>query len=325
MHHIRNGVISLLIILLLSAMLSAQTKSHTLNFKPYLGINTGTTEYIMDLKDGDGYFLKSQLEFPLDQTMIGGEVELKLKPGTQQEWAFYFGYYTNIADPSGIMYDNDWWNIRTGLTEKISYTESDVEGKNSIFLVELDKMVLIGKKGSLSLTGGFRYQKIDQDIIGFKGWQLDPENNYEPFNFDVPDIEALTYEITYKLPNGGFRINYFLNEKITFQSRIAYTRALISDLDDHVLRFKTSESDITGNGLLTDFGVRMDFGPQPGKGLFVELVGDLTYISASGTSTQSWYGDDPAAEGDETGESVTVPHEVNTTQFRIGLAIGLGL
>jgi len=323
MRNIRNGVTSIILILLLNSIISAQSKPYTINYKPYLGLSWGKTEYILNLKDINGFFLKSQLEFPLDQTMFGGEMEYIISPGTPKEWILNFGIFTNINNPSSKMFDHDWTNLRTGIEEKISYTESNADGKNNILLFELDKMVLIGKKGSLSLSGGYKYQKIEQDIIGFKGWQLDQDGI--KIEFDFPDIEALTYEVTYKMPNVGFRINYFLNNKISLQSRIAYTRALITDLDDHVLRFKRSESDITGNGLLADFGFRMDLGPQPGKGLFVELVGDLTYISASGTSTQSWYGDDPAAEGDETGESATVPHEINTTQFRIGLVVGLGL
>lgn len=324
MRYIRFGLISILSFLITVSSSFAQTKPYSLNFKPYFGINSGKTEYIMKLKDTQGNFVKSQLEFPLDQTMFGGDVELKFLPGTQKEWAFKFGYYTNISDPTGKMFDHDWWNIRTGLDEKISYTESDVEGKNSILLVEIDKLILIGSKGSLSLSGGFRHQKIDQEIYGFDGWWLD-ENGIK-HDVSDPYINGLSYEITYNLPNVGFRINYFLNQELTFTTRMAYTRAIISDFDDHILRFKTTESDIKGNGLLADFAVRLDLGPIPVKGLFVELDGNLTYINASGTSTQSWYGDDPAGEGDETGQVFTdIPHEINTTQFRFGIVVGLGL
>lgn len=329
MKNFRIVLISAIITLFLSNPLSAQTKPYSLNFKPYIGLSSGKTEYIIDIKipyEGLIYFVKSQLEFPLDQTMIGGEVELKLSPGTQREWAFTVGLYTQVNDLAGKMYDHDWTNYPDRIYRKISYTESDAEGKNNILLVEIDKMVLIGKRGSLSLTGGFRYQNIDQDIIGFKGWQLDPDNSYEPFSFDVPNIEALTYEVIYKLPNAGFRIQYYINNKINLRSRIAYTRAFISDFDDHKLRFKTTESDITGNGLLADFGLRMNFGPTPGKGFFIEFDGDFTYIKASGTSTQSWYGNDPAGDDDETGEvHIGIPHEINTTQFRVGLVLGLGI
>ena len=135
MNHIRISIISIIIILLLSGILTAQSKPYSLNFKPYFGINSGKTEYIMKLKDTQGNFVKSQLEFPLDQTMFGGDVELKLLPGTQKEWAFKFGYYTNISDPTGKMFDHDWTNLRTGSVEKFSYTESDVEGKNSILVI----------------------------------------------------------------------------------------------------------------------------------------------------------------------------------------------
>jgi len=326
MRHIRISIISIILILIFSTILTAQSKSYSLNIKPYFGLNSGKTEYIMDINEyfeGFTYIVKSQLEYPLDQTMFGGELELKLLPGSPREWAFNFAYYTNLSDPSGKMYDHDWWNFRTGIVEKISYTESDAEGKNNIFLVEIDKLILIGKKGSISLSGGFRYQKIEQDIFGFKGWQLDQDGVIH--EFEDPETNGLYYKITYKLPNAGFKINYFINQQLTFQSRIAYSRAYISDFDHHILRFKTSESDLNGNGLLVDFAVRMDFGSTPGKGLFVELDGNLTNISGSGTSTQTWYDDDPAGEGDETGLSVLVPHEINTTQFRFGIAVGLGL
>ncbi|MFH2049153.1 MAG: omptin family outer membrane protease, partial [bacterium] len=310
----------------LCTITSAQTKSYALNFKPYLGLNSGKTDYVIDIKipyEGYIYFLKSQLEFPLDQTMIGGSAELKLQSGTKREWVLNLGFYTNVNDPNGKMYDHDWWNIRTGMTEKFSYTESKSEGNNNIFLVEIDKLIIISKKVNISISGGFKYQKIEQEIYGFSGWQFDLDSIH--FDIDSPDIHGLSYEVAYKLPNAGFKINYFLNQKLTFYSRIAYTRAIISDFDDHLLRFKTTESSINGNGLLADFGLHMDFGPTPGKGFFVEFNGDFTYIKASGTSTQSWYGDDPAGEEDETGQSVSgIPHEISTTQFRLGLVLGLG-
>jgi len=327
MKNIRVVIISMIITLFFNNALSAQTKPYSVNFKPYFGLNSGKTDYTMDLKYPDGgftYFLKSQLEFPLDQTMVGGEVELKLQPGTQREWAFAVGFCTHANDPSGIMYDHDWTNYPSRIYEKVSYTESDAKGKNYILMVALDKLMLIGNKGSISLSGGFKYQKIEQDIYGLKGWQLDLDG--VKFEFDIPDVHGLFYEITYKLPNAGFRINYFLNQKLSFNSRIAYTRALITDFDDHLLRFKTTESEITGNGLLADFGLRMDFGNIPGRGLFIEFDGDFTYIKASGTSTQSWYGDDPLSEEDDTGQILTgIPHEISTTQFRIGLVLGLGI
>ncbi|MFH2049622.1 MAG: omptin family outer membrane protease, partial [bacterium] len=253
-------IISIILILVLCTITSAQTKSYALNFKPYFGLNSGKTEYIMDLKYPDGgftYFFKSQLEFPLDQTMFGCEIEYIISPGTPQEWAFTVGFYTQANDPSGIMYDHDWTNYPSRIYEKISYTESNAKGKNNILLVEFDKTVLIGKKGSLSISGGYKYQKIEQDIYGLKGWQIDLDGiKYE---FEIPDTNGLYYEITYKLPNVGFRFNYFLNQKLNFNSRIAYTRAIISDFDDHLLRFKTTESSINGNGLLADFGLHMDF------------------------------------------------------------------
>ncbi len=326
MRHFRFGIISILLILIIVSSSIAQSKQFSLSFKPYIGFNSGKTEYIMELKDIMGNFLKSQLEFPLDQTMVGGEIDLKILPGTNSEIGFTIGYYTNLNDPSGKMYDHDWWNFRTGSIEKFSYTESDVEGTNNIMLVEVDKLVLLNENGSLSLTGGFKYQKIEQEIFGINGWQLDPDNDWEPFEFNLPDINALYYEITYKLPNIGFRVDYNIVQALSLQSRIAYTRAFITDYDNHKLRFKQTDADITGNGVLADFTVHWNFESMPLKGLFVELSGDVTSIKATGKSTQSWYGDDPVEDGDETDQVFDgIPHEINTTQYRFGIAVGMGL
>ena len=183
--------------------------------------------------------------------------------------------------------------------------------------------VLQERQYSLDLWGGFRYQKIEQNIIGYEGWQIDTDGA----RHTVSGIErGIYYRVTCKSPHLGLRSNVELGPHTDISAKAAFALVWASDFDDHLLRNKTATADITGHGFISGVSLRHQMPSTGTMQPFFELVGELVYLHASGGQTQSWYGDDPASpDDDDTGTSLSgIPHEINSQQVSIGLRVGLG-
>jgi len=294
----------------------------------------GKTEYVMDINqldsDGARYLLKSQLEFPLDVPLFGAEFTLDLLRGQQRTWQFSLGIWTNLTDPNGTMYDSDWSNLETDTYEMFSYTESDAEMSSVLLHARAGRVIHHTPATDVLLYGGLHFQNINQDVIGFKGWQLDELANR--YYFDIENVKGIEYEVTYLMPHAGLAIAQTFTPSITAGAHAAYAAVFVSDFDDHVLRYKTAEADITGNGLLAGLDFTVDIGRNRGRQTFISFTGDLILVRASGAQTQTWYEDELGFDPD-TGETVVrvekgttltgLPHDINTTQFHAGLMFGV--
>lgn len=305
---------------------------------PQILQNFGYTEYIMDMffpfAQGD-YCLKSQLEFPLDVVTAGVAVGLHSTRDTLFAWSFEAGYFSSANDPGGIMKDHDWetvWRIigpdtviYWGQVEKISYTESPAIMKSFLITAEGFLRVLHRRHFGLDVWGGFRYQKIEQDIIGYEGWQL---LRHSAVARDAPirgADSAIYYRVTYKAPHLGLRSTLKLGQHIDLNAGAAFALVWASDFDDHLIRHKHAASSMTGHGFLSTVSIRFQM-PSSGRiHPFFDVVTDFAYLHASGTQTQHWYADDPITPDiDDTGKTVGgIPHEINSWQVGVGLKAGL--
>lgn len=298
----------------------------TFSFSPSIRSSYGETEYDMNI-NVPGFQLRSLLEYPLDYIMAGGKAELVLNTDRADQYRFEGSYYKSMTDPGGTMFDSDWLD-----QQMFSYTESDAEVKAVLAQFRLERRFYSQQGTHLALFAGYRYSKIEQDIFGIDGWQLDTLG--QRFYFTVPDINALYYEVTYKLPHAGLRVTRG-GSQVDLSGSVAYSIALVKDIDDHLLRGKLSTADINGKGLLADVEVKWKM-KSGGMKLFLKLTGDLSYIRASGSQTQTWYADEYGWVWDENnneyvwdiavpeGTSITgIPHDINLTQYTVGLDLGI--
>lgn len=306
----------------------SNTRSGSFYVKPYVGTSFGKTEYVMNLAfevdDDTTYILGSRLEFPLDVMMVGGLIGYGTDPSSEGAWRIEAGAYTSITDPSGLMRDYDWANIGffgewLGEVRDISFTESDAEMKSSMFSVEASRRIIVGSVADVWLVGGFRYHRIEQDIIGYTGWQYDPYGDSLVFG-SMQDTAALFYQVTYKLPHLGLRAAMTPYRSLSVDVRTSFTRAFVSDFDDHLLREKSATATTTGLGVLAGLDLNLDLQPDREQGLQFGLSGEFTYVKSSGTQTQVYYGE--ASEGEPIPRSLGIPHDINMTQFRIGVSLG---
>jgi outer membrane protease len=297
-----------------------------ISVSPVLTHNSGTTEYTLRV----GGRLKSQLEFPVDVALAGGQLEIRKTINNGGEWAVRARVLTSVNDPGEKMLDHDWLdNI------KFSFTESNAEARVTILDVDISKSIVGSERFGIALMAGFMYEKISQDIIGFKGWQLNP--------FDTSRIQvsvsgsglALLYDVTYKLPQIGLLPSAQIGKKLRIEGKVAIARVFVSDVDDHVLRKKLSVADGPGTGVLSHIGLRYALKETERRDMFVELIGEYISIKADMSQKQTWYGNDPADDfidpdtgelvvNDNTGDVIVgIDHAIRSTQYRIGLRIGL--
>ncbi len=325
----RQSVLSVAILFVLNLTVRAEGLVR-LTLQQHITRQSGYTEYEMDIRypldtaPGGIKVLRSELKFPLDVTMAGVRGVLESTAQGLYAWSVAVGYSVNSENPEDLMQDSDWSNLRSVEPEKYIYTESPAQMRSTMVTAETTLRVVPQRQFNLDLWGGFRYQKIEQDIIGYRGWALD--NAFDTvLLFDTTSL-AMFYRVEFTTAYLGCRANFHPTPHLKFSGQAAFALVWASDFDDHHLRNKEADADIDGTGAI--FGVNLGYRipVQSVVRPFVEFVGDLAYYRASGGQTQSWYGDDPATpDKDETGTSISgIPHEIRSLRGSVGVRVGVG-
>lgn len=292
---------------------------------PQISKSFGYTEYIMDIvvnTDTGLAVLGSKLEFPLDVPLAGVKFRVQAMEDSKDAWWVGGGIFTNINDPDEVMKDTDWTKKRTNLVIDDSYTESGVEMSSTLLMIEATKRVVHRENVNLAMWVGFRYHRIKQDITGWDGWFIDSNL---VLHKQSGTERGIFYRVTYKLPHIGLLSDIEYTRRISLELKAAYVRVFVSDHDDHLLRHKIGASSITGSGFISGASIHLNLANKTSLKSFVSLVSNFAYFHASGSQTQSWYGDDPATpDEDDTGAVVSgIPHEINSLQISVGLRVGL--
>lgn len=308
--------------------LAPRQRTVHISIDPSASLAFGHTTYRMDIEvpaaPGELSRLISELEFPLDQIMGGLAVHVQSFVDDIPDWEFVASAYTSINDPGGTMYDSDWMTVVGGFDGKFSYTESEAEGSSTIIDGEFSKRIFGSDRTSVGGLGGFRYQKISQNVDNFTGWQLDTLGNR--YDFSVSNTPALTYEVTYKMPRVGLYALFASGNSLHIRTDVSWSPVFASDDDDHILRNKQGLGDGTGNGILARLNAtyamaRHRSGARP----FIGFRAELLTLKVDGSQTQRWY-DDEVVGGEvivPAGTSFSdIPHEFTSTQYQFGLRFG---
>jgi hypothetical protein len=304
---------------------------------------TGTTEYSLDVtfnavdsatQTAVQESIASLLEFPLDNVIVG--FGFNLKSPTSDKWSINGNFGTSVKDPDDKMFDSDW-HAKLPFFERTlySFTESDVTMK--LFQADINYRRRIAHKSKTSFYAmvGFKYQRIQQDIINFTGWQRfldDEQHSYgSQFNFSFDDL-AIVYELNYYIPYFGFAGDFKLSEKFLINLSAAFSYSYFTDTDDHVLRSKLSTANGNGITWLLNGSNRILLNRKKnGKEFFIEIFTDYQKIDIDGAQRQFWYDDegytDPITDEfivvvEEGTEILGVPHKIKSDQFSIGLMLG---
>ncbi len=229
------------------------------------------------------------------------------KNPSQTKARFSLTWLRVVQEAAGIMKDSDWIENDAAFGEPPHagtdiYTESDAQLRGTVFDVNYAYHFRPNNSWTIGPIVGYRSQYLEYDIYGFRG-----------YDYDIPissTEKALEYEITYKIPYLGLSSDLIFGKDSRFQLHfiLAYSDwAKAEDRDDHVLRYKLSESDCEGEAYLIKLNLDWQFYPNWLLGLGAEYVD----IDTSGRQHQSFYA------GPFVGITYDVDNKITSTYWSI--------
>ena len=284
----------------------------------------GYTNY--ELKDRDEYgdTVYSLLEFPLNTFYLGASTRLTLESANKREFELIVGTIVNLNDPNTVMKDSDWIQFFGYPKLKFSYTESRVE-LNAFEIAFEGRMRIFPNSGrKLYATGGYRYLRYAENVIGYEGWYIDPDtgqvSDYPPNQDDL----AIEYRINYHTPYMGLLWRWSKSSRFSFELGADLALAFVSDYDDHVLRGKLSTASGAGIGLHAVSGISFfPFGRNRVRSTYIRVMVETNYLAANIKQTQEWYRD----EGSIPAGTIIrgIGHEIRSLQVGAELLVGMKL
>jgi hypothetical protein len=299
-------------IIIAASLLSIPIRSWASNLFADVGVQTryvqgDSTYYISGVDPALGSWA-SELEFPLNNSMAG----VSLYVGSSHEenprqvkGQFCLVWLTTIDDDAGTMKDSDWIENDAAYGEashagKDMYTESDARVQGTIFDVDYAHYFRFGARWSLGPMIGYRSQKFEYEIYGYRGtYWTTPVSGAG---------KALDYEITYKIPYIGLSSGLFFGQTNQFELwfTFAYSNWVkAEDRDDHVLRYKLSEGDCEGNAYLINLSLDWNLYPNWILGLGAEY----SDIDTTGAQHQQFYA------GPFVGTTYDVDDKISSSSF----------
>lgn len=320
----RQWLLSLsLLVSSVSSALGQERKTTTFSVEPEIGYLFGYTRYELSISvppSGDITGVRSQLDFPLDGLTAGLKVRLNGHIDAKHNWSAAVGLATHVTDPSGKMKDGDWYHLSSGPDLKFSYTESKAPLTSLLLTGEFSYGISTGRRTAFDLILGYRYQRIVEDITGYKGWYFDGTDKIPVLGTE----HALYYRVTYQSPSVGMRLLIGQPMRTTVHLEGSFAPSYMSDFDDHLLRMKSSTASGWGMGGAGSGGVKLILS-KGRKGLkYLDLSARLVYASGSMKQTQRFYGDDPGTPDNETGLVFSgIPYSIKTMQYGINARFGI--
>ena len=252
--------------------------------------------------------IRSRLEFPLDAVVAGGRIAWT-PGGPLEKWSVALAVMTNLNDPSSKFINSDFVN-----GPEVIHTESDARldliAGNAIARYRLEN----GGSTGFSLLFRADYQRIDQYIVGYTGWQ---RSLFSGATFNVSGTQpVLDYRVTYVCPQLGAGIVQRLGPGLALNLDATAGVVFASDFDDHLLRDRTSEGSGTGFGMNATAGVELLPGSLPLGGLSVALRGGITYYRAEGAMDQTF------SSGRQ---YLDIPYLFESFQGNVGLSVAYAL
>lgn len=290
-------------------------KSYSLRLSPVGKRETGYTSYQI-VFPWDPYFGNSRLDFPLDGFSAGLSASALSRPFGSGGWQLGMDLEIakNLTDPKHDMADSDWVSVSaTGSASQDDYrlvfSATTSAAKSSNWDITASARLMFPVAPMLKAGGllGYRYLHLYYDIYGVTGWQDTTWNGDIVYFDELHNTRVLQYTVSYKLPMAGLVLLSESDEGLTLQARCARLfSAAANDEDLHLLRNKKSACSASGGGWLLDGEASVRIATLRNRET-IELGGSYQYltVNTAGSQVQTYYGDDPGYDGDQTGLSAS--------------------
>jgi outer membrane protease len=279
---------------------------------PELRYTAGDSTYHISFEEpwAVGGHGESELQFPIANVMAGVKVIAGTtygKNNRKSKGRLCIRLLKSIDKNAGIMKDSDWIENDAAFGKaphegKDLYTESDARLEGMLFDAIWSYHFSLGHNWSLGPMLGYRYQELQYEIYGYRGYYW-TERVYG-------GGKVLDYEVIYKIPFIGLSSEILLGGKDQFFLSMGFGYSdwvEARDRDDHLLRFKLSEAQCEGVAYLLSLNLDWRFYPRWVLGVGAEYVD----INTSGKQHQRFYA----------GPSVGITYEVDdsiTTSYWSG-------
>jgi outer membrane protease len=273
----------------------------------------GHTTYEISASDGSSS-IRSQLQFPLQGVLAGlrARVAAPRSPDGPQ-WAFEGSALHTLTEETGTMKDSDWIDGPAELSEVgAAHPGKDIYSTSKAFLraLVLEARASAGYDVTpglrLAPLAGILYQSFSYVVVDVN------QIGYGPWAGQTAKVggRALTYDVGYRALYAGARGELALGQVTAALDAWYSPFAHASDEDDHLLRFKRSQTDAGGSAWQVRGEGRIALGAQDA----VTLHGAVVGFSVTGTQTQTFYA------GPDAGATGTIDAKLTSLRWTAGLA-----
>lgn len=267
--------------------------------EPNIGGLSGYTRYNISVPS-----VESELEWPIDSVVWG----VKGSVAVNKRFVAGLAVRQNLDKETGKMIDSDWIN-----NALVIYSESDTEMDMLDVDINGRYSFPYSKKTNIALIAGFRYQDFSFEAKNVVQQSVDPDLNVK--------VSGLVgrYDIRYSIPYIGAGFSSKIGEKMVFDlsAQVGFVNAM--DEDDHVLRYKKSTGESTGNSIGISGNLVYDLSPNA----FINLSSEYLFIQAYGKQTQRWYRE---PNSDNLPVGYTIPDiDLKIESFQALTTIGVGI
>ncbi len=265
------------------------------------------------------HFPLSELKFPLDMYMF----YLNLNLSFIDRLTIHYSIHSSINTRAGKMKDSDWVPYPK---IKTIYSESDARIKAVFNEIDLIARLFTVSIFSLKAGIGFMHQYMNYSCSNLE--QISIYDTSSPIYIGNPSYikllgKAISYTMQYyfltlqvtplvKVPLGGGALE--IAAAIRFSP---YIKA--KDIDDHLLRGKTSKGESTGTAFMPALRIYYIFNNR----IFITAKLEYIYLTTKGEQNQSYY--NPFLDSGTNnipGWSATIQYKTKSEQISISLGAG---
>ncbi len=261
--------------------------------------------YRVDGSVDSAYFPFSELEFPMDISMLSASYEVVFK----ERWIATLSGKTDIQSPDDEMIDKDW--ITSADPSQLDiYSNSEVKDFSAYeWDISLAYKVLKGETWSVSTGAGFQYQDWSYAVALIQ--QYSPSNHPDvPVGSGDGSI-SIKYDLSYEIPYLMIGGDMTLFKNMSLHGSVAYSPWVTADnRDQHIWRGKVNEGELDGDYFMTNLEARYTFSSS----WFLSLGYQYKKIETDGRMTGEFYAT-PELNHSVEEELETIQH---TGSFMIG-------
>gem|GEM_PF-4266050 len=296
-------------IFVLTSTLPAFAAKPTVNFGLQAGYLRGNTTYDITLGTGT-----SELKWPLDMYMAGFKYSLSYK-----DFGFSVSYLKAPSRRYGTFMEDTDLELNgsssgSSQASRLIYSETGLKAEGNVANIGAHLFLMHYGHSSCGLRAGYSYYSFT-----YSGYDtLQVTTGSENSGIFVPG-HVIYYKVDYRSWYAGLEYRLELLRRMYLFANLDYSpKVRVKDKDDHLLRYKLSRGNCTGEGVSISLSAMY----MLAHGWCAYVDGIYGRIRTDGVQDQVWYGDDPGTAFNETGYAIIgIDQDIDLDLRYIGIGL----